>query len=567
MFIAYSLNLKRVWTFVLLMLGCFLVGCQSETEISNEEMVNQELEAQQDQILDLMGLWQPDQGVRNFEFYWSGIDGLSVPGLQTGRIIENGRVMDLFYWTIDRSGVISMTIVDKFCAIRPINRCPVSKVGSIVVNGDSRNRATWDVLIDTDLDGIVDLEESAVYQRKSFEAGLADTQKFFLVPVNERFDTPILGESTSNQTMISLNYLDAPVGFHWNKNTTPEFAVTLQPVSSYNIVESETYFIDGIGYQELDVKTWYDKVQLHSLTQNNFLLSYEIRREIILPDGISASDVNEDVRQFERHSKIFNLSTSRFTDVTILPGQRFYSFFIDQFDDDLVNGGATNEIVFETETRGQLLYKDLYEDRYTQSKSFVWSRTSDDVVTIEMDDGYKIELIFLKEILGGFSVVQKHIPLDEAPYFYVHDFIQDGSVDNLSDLVPGRFEFLSNNGWQKVLIDFNSDFTIETNAPGVAGYWFINDDGELVGYECLTNANVEVPTYEDCYNRFEDLQSTDSNISFAHIRKLKFLHKNGNKLQAKYDANVWGGPFGIVDQDYMGISWTYRWERVGDAED
>jgi hypothetical protein len=241
-----------------------------------------------------------------------------------------------------------------------------------------------------------------------------------------------------------------------------------------------------------------------------------------------------------------------------------YSYITDQFSYGKLNGGGSNEMIFDTSSTGVLNYKDIYQGKNSEEKHFSWQINALGFLELNMDSGYQITVKFIEKTLGGYITLLAYDPPgDEAPYYSKNEFLLDDSYPAFADAFPGRFEFMSNDGFSKIFIDFKADHTLETNSPGVGGYWLIDENDNLISYECSSLNSQNIEDYQSCYDSLGVVLTDDRYTNFSHVRVVRVLHREGNHFKVKYDANLWGGPFGIVDSDYLGISWIYYWKRIG----
>ena len=134
-------------------------------------------------------------------------------------------------------------------------------------------------------------------------------------------------------------------------------------------------------------------------------------------------------------------------------------------------------------------------------------------------------------------------------------------------MFPGRYQIYSNDSFSTIPVSFTADGKVTfANTDDLAGRWFINDDGELVSYECTDLAGNAITDYDRCLESFEFIGTEGEYTDFSHIRRLKFLHRDGDDFLIKYNASFYGGPFNVVGAtDYLTVNWTYRMKRIGDV--
>ncbi len=185
-------------------------------------------------------------------------------------------------------------------------------------------------------------------------------------------------------------------------------------------------------------------------------------------------------------------------------------------------------------------------------------QATDGTLTVTFDNGLSGTIRFISAFAGGYRVLftLPHPVLGKE--HRMHDmFIETPSILTEKDF-PGRYIVHSVDGVSHNEMVLHAD---KTATGVVGGHWFQDTNGDLVSYECTDLKGVDIPSYADCDATF----NTDfSQVSFSHIRRLRFMHREGNTFLVKYDANVYGARFSIVDRDYWGIAWTYRITRIGD---
>jgi len=549
-------------TFIVL-LSLILFGCNEQSDATVGDTAQVDLALKE---ALLVGVWQPSSNENlSFEFLSSVEKGTRDNSLKTGRTYKNGILRDLFYWNLQSNGIVTLNIVSKNCNSRPISWCEVLNKTAIQSSGSQLDNLSWEISSDTNADNIVNDVLTEKYQKKVIDFTSITQGDFYLTTFESNFSHAIPAQINSTSVALSLDYLGTPIVVTGEVSNEENYQVTL--TSDQKLTSTKNFYVQDVGYQDFTIKSYFENIILTSSIGNNFTVSYDIVREVVYPAGMDASTVQlDDLVALDKRTRYYSVVDSFIAVPEILSSDKFYSYIVDQFSYSKANGGGSNEIVFDTASTGVLNYKDLYQDKYSEEKPFSWRITDSNFLELAMDDGFIITVKFIEQTLGGYiALLAYQPPGDVDPYFTKHEFLFDDSYPAFTDAFPGRFEFMSDDGFSKIFIDFKADHTLETNAPGVGGYWHLDENDNLISYECSTLNNKDIEDYQSCYESLGEVKTDDRYTNFSHIRVARILHREGNDFKVKYNANVWGGPFGIVDSDYLGISWTYHWKRIGDV--
>ncbi len=504
----------------------------------------------------VQGYWVPaDSRNDEYEFYGAA-DAAPYIALKTGRVLRAGQIQYRFYWDMQGDGSIKLSKVGLDCEKRPVTLCPVKGVVSVVPGRDGAQGGTWQFAFDDNADGVAERSVSDTYQRAQLNVSNLP-EGDFLMPRAEQFDLPLLGFRTGQQFALRMVVEGQPVALSMPLPDTPVREVRFAAGERTAVTTSSRFDISGGAARELPVKAWADNVVLSAGANNGFLLEYEIHRKVQLPNDVAPSAVQlGDYEKVEKRAAAFGRVDHFVHGPTINAGDKFYSFVIADFDPEWVAGGAGNELVFTSATEGSLSHTDLNHGKYSERRKFHWSQDKDGQVTMTFLNGMSVGMRFVKPNNGGYQVVFS-IPHPSLGVFYVlHDLVADAAPVLAEKDVPGRYRFLTSDGVTLNDIVLHADKTV---SGVVGGFWFLDANGDVVSYECIDLEGRPIASYPACLASFDDV----SKVSFAHIRRLRFMHRDGNDFQVKYDADAYGARFGIVGRDYFTFAWTYRFTRIG----
>jgi hypothetical protein len=549
---------KKINVYISLILILLLVGCRGKTVDSADEI---EVVKADDQ--KIIGLWEP-QNSSNFvyEFLPSSFAFAYDVQFKTGRRYKDGVLNAFFYWHIQNDGTINLTMVPTSCLGVVLSTCKATGFVTIVAEGKSIHNARWNIVSYANSDGVVDWKISDIYSRKNIDLKSFSQGEFFLQYL-KYYDQPLFGELKDETISVKLTYFDKPITvsthFEINENSKIEF----QSDRNVAVTTNKEFFIQGEGYRDFVVKQWYEKVVLSASTVGLYTLSFEIHNEVQLPLGIDRSkivlDGFENTLALSRTYSVIN-SFVPVPEINVL--DRVYSIIVTDFNDKWVVDATANDINFTSSSEGRLGHTDINKGLYSEYRDFTWSLPNN---SLELTfPGYGVvTLRFIKAIEGGYSVLIATPDPVFGHKYRIQDWIKDGPavVDEIH--LPGRYRILNpDSGFEGLReeITFHADKTVTGN--GVGGYWFQDNDGDIVSYECIDLLGRSLSNYFDCFASFDNL----SNVTFAHVRRIRFLHREGNSYQSKYDAVIYGanGAFNFPMRNT--IAYTYRWTRVGDEQ-
>lgn len=547
----------------IVLLSLILLGCNEQSDKTADNTIQADIALKE---ALLVGVWQPSFSENlSYEFLSSVEKGTNDNALKTGRTYRNGILRDFFYWNLQANGIVTLNIVSKNCNSRPISRCDVLAKTEIQSSGSHLDKLNWAISTDSDVDNVIDDVITDKYQKKLIDLTSIAQGDFYFTTFESNFSSAIYAQKANTSVTLALDYLGTPIVVSGEINSEALYQVSLS--SEQRLNSTRNFYVQNVGYKDFTIESYLDNVTLTSSMGDNFTVRYDIVREVIYPEGMVASTVQlDDFIALDKRTRFYSVVDSFIPAPEILSSDKLYSYITDQFSYGKLNGGGSNEMIFDTSSTGVLNYKDIYQGKNSEEKHFSWQINALGFLELNMDSGYQITVKFIEKTLGGYITLLAYDPPgDEAPYYSKNEFLLDDSYPAFADAFPGRFEFMSNDGFSKIFIDFKADHTLETNSPGVGGYWLIDENDNLISYECSSLNSKNIEDYQSCYDSLGVVSTDDRYTNFSHVRVVRVLHREGNHFKVKYDANVWGGPFGIVDSDYFGISWIYYWKRIGNS--
>lgn len=544
----------------------YLAACENKSVEYNAEEYNSDqqhkIEIQTDKIV---GYWKSESSTGyDVEFFDSAIAGPVESDLKTGRFYRNGSIAYLFNWSATPDGTIQMNLVNTGCTRKPLTQCTSIGSARLTARGENASQSNWSIEIDNNLDGVVDENTEAHYRRRQLDVKVLTPGEHFFSDA-QNFDIPVRISVSGNEIEIQMNELEEPVYLSTTLPDSESDSIRFTDDESQLVTQEQEFLIPDVGYQVLTVKRWYENVELNASANDQYSLSYDVVSELSVPESIDLSSIDtKAINGLARFTRVGELISEFAKGEALAAPARFHTFFYNLFDDSISIAGGANDIEFTDNETGRISRTDLYMDKYSEELKFTWTQEPDGHLKLLLENGDTLKIHFVNAINGGYRVLMAGDHEVWGKQYSIHDLIRDSEVVDLDSLVPGRFSFVSNDGFSTHFVEFKANGEVVfSDLQGLGGYWFIDDLGDVVSFECTDLFGVVIEIYEECYSAFETLES-DPMVNFAHVRKLRFLHRNGNDLQAKYDANVWGGIFEIVDRDYMGVSWTYRWRYLGE---
>lgn len=563
-------------------LGALLVACGGGTAQGPGEVVPPATPNTE----QVSGLWTPAGGAAKpaFEFFGSATEAPFTKSLLTGRIWQNQQLVNLFVWDLQSDGTIALNLVSPACMSRPLASCPVTGSARIIANGKRTQDATWNVKLDYNGDGKVDAEVTDSYHRQELDlSGLSNGTVFFTHLDNALFDAPLRATVSGADLALRLEDLDQAVTPVARGFTVRQDSVAFGP--SAPVVSNNRFYVVGSGYQLLPVKQWFDKVSLSSSANGAYALSYEMHRQVQLPDGVTRAQVQADggamrtgLAEYEAVSattKIVGL-IKRFSGA---PTVRALDKFYLSLQLDFEKTGEANELLFSSATEGVVTSRLGHHPlAVSEQRSFTWRQNADGAIVLSFPQYGAVVLRFIKPISGGYQVLYERPDTGFGPSYRVRDMLRDAPPVLNESNVAGRYLFTSTaplpNGSYEYDVTFHRNHTV---SGAVGGHWFQDGNGDLVGYECTNLFGQDIGDYASCAAALDNTAT----VNFAHVRRLRFVHRDGNNVQAKYNASVYGTRsfllyppsgdpvrtskfFTAVGAPVQSTALTYRFVRIGD---
>lgn len=509
----------------------------------------------------VFGAWTAQDGSNEaYEFYAAPTEA-PYTGLKTGRILKNGQIVSMFHWSILPNGSIRINKVARSCPDRPYDRCATTGQVTITAHGNSIFHARWQAEFDDNMDGVIDRKVSDVYDRQEIDLTNIAQGEFFLTR-SENFATPLQGTVANHTLSVRMVDFGQPLNLSLNfpsgKGRSLEFA-SGEALALQGVV---TLDVQGAAPTEFPVKRWYEHVELSRNATGGFILEYETHAKVQIPANLDRALVVLGTTETpEKKSRSLSVIDKFISTATIAAGDKFATAMQLDFNPQWVIDGVGNELQFTSALAGQVNHRDLNHDKYSETRPFNWSRLPDGSLALDFGQGIVISVRFVKPVNGGYQVLYTFPHPTLGVDYLVHDLIKESAPVLTENDVPGRYVFTSTDGLTQDEVTLHKDKTV---TGIVSGFWRLESNGDLVSFECYDTANKLITRYEDCLASLDDL----TKVHFVHVRRMRFMYKDGNNYQVKYDANLWGerptdGFGGIFFPNYIGISWTYRWVRVG----
>lgn len=506
----------------------------------------------------VVGAWTPNTATGDVYEFYSSTTEVPYTGDLTGRIYNGGTLKNFFNWEIQADGTLKMKLHASSCADRPVSTCAVTGTATASATGDSLLPSSqWKIQFDDNGDGAVDREVSDTFNRKDLDlSGLAQGE-FFLAR-SEQFDNPYKGSLSGKKMSIRISDYDQPI---FLTGDIPAGKVSsLKLDGGQEIVVPDTFDVPGMGQIQMPVKMWIENPEIMAAANGGVILQFELHRKIQLqgPVDPSLQPAITEYEKVQKKSRSMGLISKFIPGPVIHAGDKFDTYAVLDFNPQWVSAGAGNEIQFTSATDAVISHQDFNQGKYSESRNVKWVQNPDGEVVFTEANGLSMTMRFVAPLAGGYRVLYK-IPHPTLGDMYVaHDLVAETPSAIAEQDVPGRYSFVSSDGITQNLVTLHKDKTV---TGVVGGFWFLDTNGDVVSYECTDLQGKPLTTYADCQATF----ATDfSKMSFAHIRRMRFMHKDGNNYEVKYNADVWGARFGVVNRDYFTIAWTYRWTRLGD---
>lgn len=538
---------------ILVLVACGGGTINSPDDLQNKKNVIQnQLAVAEDALL---GYWVPKNLANDeFEFLPSATEWPKNPRLKTGRIFNQGFITARFYWELRGDGTIDINVVDVGCQSRPLNNCHVNKNISIALTGDTVKNSKWSVIYRNPDNSILSTN-SDVYTQKDINLANLKVDEFYLTKTKD-FGTPLSGRYANNRFFIRLDELSKQIEISAD---APNIASANIKFSSDEVVNTtREFYVEGIGYKEIPIRQRYDNVRLIASEDNHYILTYELRSEIVVPADTNSDAIRrDDFLETIKETQILELISGFSPSPAIGSFEKYYSYI--PIDFNKTGDVDNNEIDFESSNGGFIKHTDLFDETRAAKQKFTWTQGDNSQILLNVDTFGEIAIKFISPVAGGYKVIFRWSDSTFGERYLIHDFLRDTYPLINNEDFPGIFKFISSDGWSEQEIIFHQDGTISSNPNLVGGFWFRDSNGDVVSFECSSTLGILMKSYNQCLSSFNNLSS----VSFAHIRRLHILNKSGNDYKIKYDAIYFGDRYFITGDNYSIVSWTYNWIRVG----
>lgn len=514
---------------------------------------------------DVPGYWAPVNSSNDgFEFYPSAISSPYSADSMLGRVVQGGQLKEYFFWVVDADGAIKMSVFDAACEERPVNTCPVKSTIKIVMRGDN-NTANWKVkYLDAEGAGVREVVDN--FSRKKVDASVLASGEHFLNQA-DYFNQPLLAKVADGRMSIRMTDIPATLTVAAAVSGNAPRDVEFDGGEASGVLVDEDFELKSGDKRSLKVKVWYERYALSSLSNQRFMLQYELHKKLQLPAGTEASTISlpgykrgdkagfyESVEK--RTTLVGHIDGFARTGYRVRPGDKIATYMMMDFNTDWGSAGA-NEIEFTSATEGIAGHTDLHLGKYSESAKFTWTQADDGAITMQFPTTGQVTVRFVKAINGGYQALYTYPNRKLGAYYWLHDWVLNQAPAVTASTLPGRYVFTSSDGVSQVPLTFHKNGAV---TGAIEGYWFQDSNGDIVTFECADTSDQAITSYDACFSSFDDL----STVNFAQIRRMKFMHRNGNDYQVKYDADAYGARFLVPDRDYYTVAWTSRWTRVGD---
>jgi hypothetical protein len=536
----------------------------------------------------VVGLWTPAGGSARpaFEFFGSATESPYDKTLRTGRLWQDRQVASLFVWSLQNDGTITLNLVSPSCASRPLSSCAVTGTARITASGKRTQDSSWNIDFDNDGDGKVDARSADTYHRQEIDLSSLGEGEFFLTRLdNAIFDGPMRGAVSGTSLSLRLEDLDRPMtasasGFAGKRDT-----LALAAGESAAVTVNQNFYVVGSGYRIMPVKQWFDQVSLSASNNGAYALSFEMHRQVQLPDGVTRAQVQIDSGSSRAGLADYEAVTSSTQVVGLIdrfisaPSIRSQDRFYVSLDLNFTRTGEANDLLFTSATEGMVTSRLAHHpDAVSEQRSFTWRQRADGAVVLSFAAYGDVVLHFIKAISGGYQVLYERPDTGFGASYRVRDFLRDAAPVLDASNLAGRYVFSSTaalpSGSHEYSVTFHRNHTV---SGAVGGYWFQDANGDLVGYECTDTFGRDISDYATCAAALDNTAS----VNFAHVRRLRFVNRDGNALQARYNASVYGTRtflfyppsgdpvraskfFTAVGAPVQSTALTYRFVRVGD---
>ncbi|NQZ11293.1 MAG: hypothetical protein HRT35_29430 [Algicola sp.] len=555
---------------LLLLLGLsliFVVSCSGEQQTSEQDNAATELLRVSE--AKMYGAWQSTDKSYGYEFHASptkfgtalGITLLEVHYQPEGIIYENSKPAKYFIWSLLPNALLRLEVKVPSCQARPLTLCTTDSVQFIELQGSNEKSLAFKIGEDKDLDGKAENNFQWQLTKKDLpELNVGD--KSYFIETKGRAQAQLSASDDNGELAL---YVPRGTGvIKLAETSQDQYAIQFSQAEVFQ--STEEFYVYNHGYMDINILHRYENVYLYPTFGDSLIVSYKVSREL-QPSG------NIDVNDIDLDGYLLNLKSSRDFDVVnvvgfdpnIEFGRPYFSDFFETFELDGVDNGSANQLVFIDQNTAKLTHADVLTGEPFIEKTFDWRQGSHAGEFILENDEAILTLEFLYGEHQRYRVIVSTYRKADAEYFLRDNsaffFSYTDNID-LPSLLPRVFEFIQIDGVTVTPVELLSDGVVELNLDGInGGRWFFKGNNELLRFECTTVAEVEITDYQECYDSFQYVATTETKTHYSHITSLKFINRIGNNYLVQYDAAFWGGRWGR--EEYIRrFSTYYQWMHL-----
>ncbi|MFT4928344.1 MAG: hypothetical protein ACI8WB_004463 [Phenylobacterium sp.] len=553
---------------LLLLLGLTLmVGCSGEEQTSGQADVTTELIEVNER--KMLGAWQSTDQLQGFEFHASPAQFGAIVAIEyeetfyqpEGVVYQNGQPSLYFTWLMLANGSLRLDVKKPSCQSRPLVLCATDSVQTIQVIGSNVARLTFQIAEDLDLDGKADHNFEWQLSKKALP-NLNVGDKSYLIETMNRASSQFL--TRDNNGSLELFVPTSTGDRKFVESNRDQYSIDL--VQAGEIRTSREFYVYNHGDTDINILNNYEYFRIYPAFNDALMVSFKVNRSFELDGSFSASDVdlNGYLLNFKRSQQVAVANVSHVSP-TIVYGKPYFSNLFEVFDIIGLDNGIANKIVFLDDHSAQLSSGDVLADGPFVEQLFAWRKGSHDGEFIFENNEVVVTMEFVSGDSDRYRVIISTFNKADAEYLVKYSselfFSQNDNVD-LASLFPLEFEFTHTNGITVSPVRLLDGGEVElVNVDEVqGGRWIINGN-ELVRFECVTVAEVEITDYQECLDSFQYVATSETKTDYSHISRLRFVNKIGNNYLVQYDAAFWGGRWGREDHIRRFTSY-YQWVHL-----
>ena len=509
------------------------------------------------------GYWTPANPANPaYEFFTSPTYAPYDFAEQTGRVLRNGQQTQVFYWTIDTAGTITIVTVDPNCTTAPINLCVPTGGQTIIASGSTTQNSSWTVSTYATADGAPSGSFTDTYHRAAIDlSNLPQGQLFLTHQNNLVFDTPISGNVSGSSMTLRLDDFPTPITLKASGVDGSQNSVAFQADSSNSVTNNQQFMVTGQGYVSMPVQQWFENVSLSASANGGYALTYEMHQKVQVPSNINAALVQiGSAEAVQRISTLVSAVPPFVSGVSVQAPAKYFASLELNFQ----NANAGNQLQFTDADNGNVSYSVAETPGVpAESRNFTWVQQNDGTILMTIPGYGEVDLHFIQPIQGGYQVLYSKPDPNYGTTYRIRDLLYDGAPAVTAQSLPGQYTFTSISPLPNGSHTYNLTFHRDGSVSGeVGGYWFIDSNGDVVSYECTALDGHSINNYATCVAALNDT----ADYSFVHIRRAHFVAGDGLNFQSRYDGSVYGGQFTAQGAPVSTFELTYRWLRVGDEQ-